>query len=249
MKKFYSLLIALLCSATMAFAYEAKIDGIYYDFDHENKTAGVTSGYTDYYGNIIIPEKVTYNGIEYTVTSIGSYAFDDTPWLNNQPDGCVCINNFLYTYKGEMPTNTHIDVNEGTTMICSSAFSSCSSLTSITIPNSVISIGDGAFEGCSSLTSVTIPNSVTEIGDVVFRDCIGLKYAKIGSGVKYIGAIIFYCDEISSLDTLICEFGDDVELDFYESSAVGTQHSLVGAKNLRYFEGPAKLVNLIKEEF
>ena len=47
MKKFYPLLIALLCSATMAFAYEAKIDGIYYDFDHENKTAGVTSGYTD----------------------------------------------------------------------------------------------------------------------------------------------------------------------------------------------------------
>ena len=42
MKKFYSLLIALLCSATMAFAYEAEIDGIYYDFDHENKTAAVT---------------------------------------------------------------------------------------------------------------------------------------------------------------------------------------------------------------
>jgi hypothetical protein len=41
MKKIYFLLIALLCSATMAFAYDAEIDGIYYDFDHENKTAMV----------------------------------------------------------------------------------------------------------------------------------------------------------------------------------------------------------------
>lgn len=83
MKKFYSLLIALLCSATMAFAYEAKIDGIYYDFDHENKTAGVTSGYTDYYGNIIIPEKITYNGIEYTVTSVGERAFFNCLYLTS----------------------------------------------------------------------------------------------------------------------------------------------------------------------
>ena len=42
--------------------------------------------------------------------------------------------------------------------ISSSAFSGCSGLTSVTIPNSVTSIGDNAFSGCSSLTSVTIPN-------------------------------------------------------------------------------------------
>ncbi|WP_242403069.1 leucine-rich repeat protein, partial [Prevotella scopos] len=48
----------------------------------------------------------------------------------------------------------------------------CSSLTSVTIPNSVTTIGDNAFIGCSSLTSVTIPNSVTRIGSEAFRNCI-----------------------------------------------------------------------------
>ena len=48
------------------------------------------------------------------------------------------------------------------------AFSGCSGLTSVTIPNSVTSIGSSAFSGCSKLTSVTIPNSVTSIGDGAF---------------------------------------------------------------------------------
>ncbi len=49
-----------------------------------------------------------------------------------------------------------------------SAFDDCTSLTSVTIPNSVTSIGDYAFNGCFSLTNVTIPNSVTSIGDGAF---------------------------------------------------------------------------------
>lgn len=51
-------------------------------------------------------------------------------------------------------------------------FSYCNSLQSITIPNSVTSIGDEAFRCCESLQSVTIPNSVTKIGDEAFYYCI-----------------------------------------------------------------------------
>ena len=52
-----------------------------------------------------------------------------------------------------------------------SAFANCSSLTSVTIPNSVTNIGEKAFCNCSSLTSVTIGYSVTSIGDRAFYDC------------------------------------------------------------------------------
>ena len=54
------------------------------------------------------------------------------------------------------------------------AFSDCSSLTSIVIPESVTSIGLCAFSGCSSLTSIEIPDSVTSIGDSAFYDCSSL---------------------------------------------------------------------------
>ncbi len=56
----------------------------------------------------------------------------------------------------------------------SSAFGECSSLTSITIPNSVTSIERYAFYGCSSLTSITIPNGVTSIGHYAFYGCSSL---------------------------------------------------------------------------
>ena len=54
----------------------------------------------------------------------------------------------------------------------------CSSLTAVTIPNSVTSIGNGAFRGCSGLTAVTIPGSVTSIGNEAFSGCTSIMSVK-----------------------------------------------------------------------
>ena len=61
------------------------------------------------------------------------------------------------------------------------AFSGCSSLTSITIPSSVTSIGEKAFDACTSLTSITIPSSVKTIGRLAFRGG-SLTQIKVDSG-------------------------------------------------------------------
>ena len=94
------------------------------------------------------------------------------------------------TYSGEVIIPESVE-HEGTaysvTSIGDDAFSYCSGLTSVTIPNSVTSIGWGAFRECSSLTSVTIPNSVTSIGDYAFWDCSGLTSVTISNSVTSIG--------------------------------------------------------------
>ena len=136
-----------------------------------------------------------------SVTSIGSSAFFGTAWYNNQPDGLVYAGKVAYTYKGEMPANTNIILEDGTLGIAGDAFSECSSLISVTIPNSVTSIGDNAFSRCSGLTSVTIPNSVAHIGNSSFYNCYGLKTVIIPEGVKSIGSNAFQaCYDLQTLD-------------------------------------------------
>ena len=81
------------------------------------------------------------------------------------------------------------------------AFSGCSSLTSISIPNNVTSIGDYAFSGCSSLTSILIPNNVTSIGDYAFSGCSSLTSLEIPSRVTSIGNYVFEgCSSLTSID-------------------------------------------------
>lgn len=86
------------------------------------------------------------------------------------------------------------------TSIGKNAFSSCVSLTSVTIPNSVTSIGNGAFFDCRSLINVTIPNSVTSISDYTFRDCSSLTSVTIPDSVTSIGGYAFFdCRSLMSV--------------------------------------------------
>ena len=82
---------------------------------------------------------------------------------------------------------TSVTIPNSVTSIGGWTFQDCSSLTSVTIPNSVTSIGEGAFTSCSSLTSVTIPNSVTSIGGWAFQFCSSLISVTIPNSVTSIG--------------------------------------------------------------
>ena len=95
---------------------------------------------------------------------------------------------------------TSITIPDSVTSIGVFAFDYCISLTNINIPDSVTSIGSYAFVGCSSLTSITIPEGVTSIGDYAFRWCTSLTSINIPDGVTSIGRGVFSdCDSLTSI--------------------------------------------------
>lgn len=165
------------------------------------------------FGNCL---SLTSINIPNSVTNIGHSAFENTAWFNSQPDGIVYLDKYLLSYKGTIPTNTSINIKDGTILIADGAFSAGYNLTSVEIPNSVTRIGNTAFLGCSSLTFIEIPNSVTSIGDAAFSSCTGLTFIEIPNSVISIGNQTFIgCSGLN-----IVEIGNSVtrigEYAFYD---------------------------------
>ena len=144
---------------------------------------------------------LTSIAIPNSVTSIGNYAFEGTHIYlddSNWDKDVLYIDDCLIKAKTSLSGTYTIKKN--TRLIADYAFLNCTSLTSVTIPNSVTNIGYGVFAACSSLSSITIPNSVTSIGSFAFASCTSLTSIAIPNSVTSIGEWAFrFCTSITSI--------------------------------------------------
>ena len=129
MKKLFLSMI-LMALPLLASAYDCQVDDVYFNLDKSHHSAEVTRGDTRYSGSVTIPEKFTYKGVEYSVTTIQYEAFASCKEL------------------------TSVTIPNSVTNIGYATFWGCSGLTSVTIPNSVTNIESGAFLDCAKIAEV-----------------------------------------------------------------------------------------------
>ena len=204
MKKFFTVLLAALCSLSV-WAHDFKVGTVYYKILADDKVevtyrgAYYESYANEYYGSIIIPEAVTYDGKTYAVTSIGNCTFFNCSSLTSItiPNSVTSIGSSAFSGCSGL---TSITIPNTVKSVGSSAFYNCSGLTSVIIGNSVKSIESYTFQYCSSLTSITIPNIVKSIGFAAFHGCTGLTSIIIPNSVKSIGTFAFNdCSGLTSI--------------------------------------------------
>ena len=134
-----------------------------------------------------------YNGSETDVTLPASFTAYDGTFITKYAI-------YDYAFSGCTSLMTSITIQDSVTSIGGAAFLGCSGLTSVTIPDGVTSIDSSAFEGCTGLTSVIIPDSVESIGASAFSYCTGLTSVTIGEGVTSMEADVFFgCSSLTSI--------------------------------------------------
>ena len=184
------LLASAIATSLSAAAYDFESASIYYNITGDN-TVEVTYSDRDnntYSGSISVPETVTSNGTEYSVTTIGESAFKGSAVTSvYMPESITSIGTSAFSGCENLESVT---LPESLTTFGSHAFSSCKSLKAIKIPSVVTTIPDRCFSGCSSLESVTIPEGVTDIGGAAFSGC-NLKALTLPESLEKIGSSAF----------------------------------------------------------
>jgi hypothetical protein len=142
-------------------------------------------------------------------------------------------NNGAITITGYTGNPTTLDIPSMTngypvTSIESNAFNG-SSFVNVTIPGSIITIGDWAFYGCQNLTNVTMADGVTNIGNYTFMDCISLAKITIPDSVTNLGLESFaICENLNSIafGNGLTTIGDDAFRDCFGLTNVGIPNNV-----------------------
>lgn len=199
MKRIYLLTIIFFFSLIVR-AVNVEIDGIMYNINAKTGlTEVVANSSHQYKGDIVIPETITYEDKEYTVTAIGESAFFQRNITSiTFPNSITSVGRAAFYCCSLLDS---VVLPEKVTVIGDMLFANCTSLRRVVIPEGLTLIDNSAFNSCHSLDSLIIPNSVTRIEDWAFAGCKGLTYVEMSRGLTYVGRGAF--GDCSALKTVI----------------------------------------------
>lgn len=176
-----------------------------------------------------------------TVYITGENALDDTTMASYKEDTinaivtnrCTSIKDFAFI---EFTHLKSITIPDSVTSIGASVFMMCESLISIDIPQSVTKMGNSVFGTCNSLRSVTLPNTITSLGVSFFEGCLSLEHISLPNTLKEIGWYVF---NSSGLKDLIIPEG---------VKKLG-RGSVQSCPNLESVTFPSSIENVLKDDW
>ena len=140
------------------------------------------------YFNIVSLEDLTCEITSGDEKYTGDFVIPEQVSFNGRTLTVIEVDDLAFSYSINMNS---ISIPNSVTTIGDGAFSNCTGLKSVNIPNSVTTIGDRAFEKCTGLTNIEFPTSITTVGDRMFDGCISLMSADLPNSVTTIGDSAF----------------------------------------------------------
>lgn len=200
-------LMMLCCGTAMASDF-VTVDGFKFLVDTDKDEATLLAN--DYSGEMVVPEKVAWKGVDYPVV-----AFSDQCFYNSGVSAVKIPGTVVKLGEGcfEKSRIQSIEIPSSVTTLGKDCFSQCGYLYNVILPNSIAEIPYGCFWYCSSLASIKIPSSVTSIGSYAFAYSHGLKNIELSEGIISLKLGCF--SDCTNLKTLklpksLEELGNDV---------------------------------------